>query len=152
MADYHIQPEPHPTLEDCNELTAKLVAYNVRFVGTDPIDRIGVFVRNDAGEVKGGAIGWVKWNWLSVDIVWLSDELRGKGIGRELLNQIEQLAAGRGCDNVHLDTFDFQAREFYQKQGYEIFGTLDDYSNGHQRFYLKKRLDPISSPNPSRNV
>jgi hypothetical protein len=39
-----------------------------------------------------------------------------------------------------LDTFDFQARGFYERNGYELFGTLDDCPPGHKRYYLKKAL------------
>lgn len=43
-------------------------------------------------------------------------------------------------DLLYLDTFDFQARPFYERHGYEVFGTLDDYPPGHSRFFLRKDL------------
>ena len=41
---------------------------------------------------------------------------------------------------IHLDTFDFQAKDFYLKHGYEVFGVLDDCPKGHKRYYMKKVL------------
>jgi hypothetical protein len=41
----------------------------------------------------------------------------------------------------HLDTFDWQTKEFYLKHGYEVFGVLDDCPPGHKRYYMKKVLE-----------
>src|SRR4030088_1804342 len=109
MADYQIHCDLNPTPGDCRDLTAKLVAYNTQFIETDRIDRIAVFIRNNGGEIIGGGTGWVKLNCPSSDIVGLAEELRGKGVGREMRGQIEQMARRRGCDHVHLHPFDLQA-------------------------------------------
>jgi hypothetical protein len=53
---------------------------------------------------------------------------------------IEEEAKKKGCKLVHLDTYSFQAPEFYKKQGYDIFGILDGYPEGIKRYYLKKDL------------
>jgi hypothetical protein len=53
---------------------------------------------------------------------------------------MEAEAIRRGCHGAFLDTFSYQARPFYEKLGYEVFGTLEDYPPGHQRFYMRKRL------------
>ena len=52
----------------------------------------------------------------------------------------EEVARERGCIGMWLDTFSFQARGFYVKPGFTVFGTIDDYPIGHRRFYLSKRL------------
>jgi len=70
----------------------------------------------------------------------LTPEYRGQDLGSQLLNKIELEAKAIGTTLVHLDTFDFQAKDFYLKAGYEIFGVLDDCPKGHQRYYLKKKL------------
>ena len=68
------------------------------------------------------------------------EDLRGKGFGKELLSQAEEEARQRGAMHAYLDTFSFQAPGFYQKQGYEVFGQLDDFPTGHQRYFCKKKL------------
>jgi GNAT superfamily N-acetyltransferase len=67
------------------------------------------------------------------------DDLRGRGVGRELMAQAEARAVERGCHAAWLDTFSFQARGFYEKLGYEEFGTLD-YPPIHKRYFMKKLL------------
>ena len=50
------------------------------------------------------------------------------------MQAMEAEAIRRGCRGAYLDTFSYQARPFYERLGYEVFGTLDDYPAGHQRF------------------
>ena len=77
--------------------------------------------------------------WLFIKYLWVSDALRGKGIGRGLMRRAEALARERGCHSAWLDTFSFQSRRFYEKLGYEEFGRLD-YRPDHQRHFMRKRL------------
>ena len=65
---------------------------------------------------------------------------RRKDLGSKLLQHVENEARDFGATLSHLDTFDFQAKDFYLKHGYEIFGTLEDCPPGHERYYLKKKL------------
>jgi GNAT superfamily N-acetyltransferase len=73
-------------------------------------------------------------------LVYLPEDLRGAGLGRQLMEQAEQEAIHRGCHIIWLDTFTFQARGFYERLGYTVFGTLEDYPPGHSRFFLRKNL------------
>jgi GNAT superfamily N-acetyltransferase len=77
--------------------------------------------------------------WLFIRYLWVSDSLRGRGIGRELMAGAEAHALERGCHSAWVDTFSFQAPGFYPKLGYEVFGELD-YPPGHKRIFLRKRL------------
>ena len=61
-------------------------------------------------------------------------------MGTKLLNEIEKIAIEEKCNLIHLDTFDFQAKDFYIKQGYEVFGVLEHCPANHCRYYLKKKL------------
>ncbi len=79
---------------------------------------------------------------LFVELLFVPDSMRRAGIGRQVLRAAEEEAARRGCVGVWLDTFSFQARGFYERLGYTVFGTLDDYPPGHNRFFLEKRLAP----------
>jgi N-acetylglutamate synthase-like GNAT family acetyltransferase len=67
-------------------------------------------------------------------------EYREQGYGRQLLEQLEAAAREQGAQNAYLDTFSFQALEFYQKQGYQVFGELQNFPQGNQRYYLTKEL------------
>ena len=77
---------------------------------------------------------------MAIDIVWVDKQYRRQGLGSILLGEVEREAMEKDCHLVHLDTFDFQAKEFYEKNGYSMFGTLEDCPKGHNRYYLKKSL------------
>lgn len=94
----------------------------------------------DQGKLVGGLVGETGWKWLFVELLWVAEVYRGRGVGARLLQAAEQEAIHRGARHVYLDTFDFQALPFYEKQGYEVFGTLDDYPPDHRRFFLRKDL------------
>jgi GNAT superfamily N-acetyltransferase len=102
------------------------------------------FVARDAdGNVVGGILGHTRWRWMYVAKLWIDESARGRGLGTRLMTAAEDLARSRGCTDVRLDTFDFQARPFYERLGYELFGTLEVYPPGSWQYYLRKRLGPI---------
>lgn len=88
----------------------------------------------------GGLTGGTSWEWLLVSHLWVEEKYRRKGFGRELMKRAEDEARVRGCHSVHLDTFSFQALNFYLEVGYEEFGRLENYPQGHHRYYLRKKL------------
>ncbi len=90
--------------------------------------------------IAGGIIGETHWNWLFINLMWVKEELRGRGYGRQLLLAAEEEGRKRGATDAYLDTFSFQAPEFYKKHGYQVFGVLEDFPPGHKRFYLSKKL------------
>jgi GNAT superfamily N-acetyltransferase len=80
------------------------------------------------------------WGILYIDVLFVDEHHRGKKLGSQLLERVEQEAKAMGASLSHLDTFDFQAKDFYLKQGYTIFGVLENCPKGHQRYYLSKTL------------
>jgi GNAT superfamily N-acetyltransferase len=94
-----------------------------------------------ADELVGGLYGNTAWQWLFVDLLWVDTPFRRQGLGRRLLRAAEAAARARGCTRAFLDTFDFQARPFYEREGYVVFGTQEEYPPGHRKFYLGKSLE-----------
>jgi len=95
----------------------------------------------DNDEVIGGILSEIYcWNILSIDVLWVKDEHRKKGYAKALVNCVENKARKMGCRVSHLDTFDFQAKELYEKLGYTVFGVLEDCPEGHNRYYMSKKL------------
>jgi GNAT superfamily N-acetyltransferase len=141
MSGHHLVIQAHeaPSPDDIRRLVDHLVAFNRERVGASDHRPLAVFI-HDAGELVGGACGYTHWKWLFVSHLWLAEPLRGNGWGRRLMREIEALAARRGCRAAHLDTFSFQALEFYEKLGYRRFGTLPDYPLGESRYFLWKKL------------
>ncbi|HEY2585788.1 MAG TPA: GNAT family N-acetyltransferase [Tepidisphaeraceae bacterium] len=109
-------------------------------VGWNEYADLAMVARDGNGTLAGAALGETGRGWLHISMVWVDERFRRQRLGARLLEAIEQEAVRRGCRGVYLDTFSYQARPFYEKFGYEVFGTLDDYPPGHKRFFLCKRL------------
>jgi GNAT superfamily N-acetyltransferase len=140
---------PSPTLEltdapdpKASEVfTQGLRAYNEGLFGPSDLRPLAVLVRShEDGEVVGGLWGRTGFRWLFVDYLYLPEVLRGRRLGEELLRLAEAEARRRGCIGAWLDTLNPRARPFYERQGYEVFGKLDDYPPGNPRWFLCKRL------------
>lgn len=122
----------------------KIVKYNLSIVKPKqeiPFLWINRCIENDNGEIIAGIISKIYcWNCVYVDTLWVKEEYRKEGLGSKLLNFVERTSKEKGCNLIHLDTFDFQGRDFYIKQGYEIFGILEDCPQNHKRYFMKKNI------------
>lgn len=114
--------------------------FNTQQAGDDRAQRLCYAVFGPGDEIVGGVIGVVHWNWLYVDLMWLREDLRGRGDGHRLLALLEEEARQHGATQVYLDTFSFQAPEFYRRHGYRVYGELKDFPAGHDRLFLTKTL------------
>jgi ribosomal protein S18 acetylase RimI-like enzyme len=120
-----------------------LLRYNEEHVGNAGRDRaqFAALVREPGtGAVLGGIMARAWREMLTVELVALPPELRGAGLGSRLMRMVEEEGRRRGCNGAWLQTSDWQARGFYEKLGYTIFGRLEDYPAGHTRFFMKKSL------------
>ena len=91
-------------------------------------------------DIVGGLWGIGYYGWLFIELLVLPDMMRGQGVGTSLMDRAEAAARAQDCVGVWLDTFSFQARGFYEKRGYTVFGTIDDYPPGESRYWMKKLL------------
>jgi GNAT superfamily N-acetyltransferase len=117
-----------------------LVEYNLQKTGRTDHRPLAVVIRNSREEVIGGLWGRTAYGWLYVELLVVPESLRGQGVGTELMQRAEAEAAGRGCLHAWLDTFEFQARGFYERLGYRCFGQLVDYPPGFSRYFMTKSL------------
>ena len=139
MDDYSITIEKNPSSDDLGLLMHELHEYNAAQTGLEG-DLISIFLKDGRQQIMGGLHGWTAFNYLHVDVLWLRENLRRQGYGKRLMQVAEEEALKRGCRYAQLDTFGFQARAFYEKLGYRIFGELDDVAGGHKWYFLKKDL------------
>jgi len=101
---------------------------------------VRIFIRNMENKVVGGAIGSVFGGWLYISLMWIEESLRNQGYGTKLLEMMENEAVKLGCRHAHVDTYSFEARPFYEKNGYTVFASLENYPEGHSKHFLKKKL------------
>ena len=136
-------------IEPCTEgdiktIAAGLNAYNasqVPFTQAEPIVDMSRKVVDESGNIIAGCSACMYGgNILYIELLWVDETRRRQGVGLSLLRAVEDEARRQGAYLAHLDTFDFQARGFYEKQGYTLFGTLENAPQGHKRYYLQKRL------------
>lgn len=131
------------TAEERDYIDDKIDEFNAQHVPCPIPDRfipLNYVVKN-GDLIIGGINSTLYWKQcLFVSILWVEESYRNKNIGSELLKKAEETARQSGCSLAHLDTFDFQAKDFYLKHGYTIFGELDNCPIGHKRYFLKKLL------------
>lgn len=96
------------------------------------------FIVYDDDKVIGGAIGFIKYNWYFLDLLYVDKEYRGKNIGSQLINEIEEISKSEKLTGVRTETWDFQAKEFYEKNGFELYATFKDCPPGTIDNFLRK--------------
>jgi GNAT superfamily N-acetyltransferase len=118
----------------------RLDIFNVGVTGVSAYYPVNFILKNERDEVMGGLLGSIWGGWLHITYLWVDEAERGKDSATEMMDQAEAYARERHCHSIMLDTHSFQARPFYEKRGFEIFATLDDWPKGHKKFFLKKKL------------
>ncbi|BAY63770.1 putative N-acetylmannosamine-6-phosphate epimerase superfamily protein [Calothrix brevissima NIES-22] len=141
MTDLKFTVDDDPQPEDIRTVINQLIEFNnAQQIEKDVYQPLAVFIRDPHQEIVGGLVGKIQWGWLFISHLWVAEALRSQGYGKELMLQAESAAKQRGCSYAYLDTFSFQSLGFYQRLGYQIFGVLDNFPPGHQRYFLKKEI------------
>jgi ribosomal protein S18 acetylase RimI-like enzyme len=137
-------------IDDVHEdyVTAKLVEFNKPYASPlwqnppHPRAPLQVYVTNADDVVIGGLIGRTHAipEWLEISVIWVDEAMRGRGIGRKLMQLAETQARQRGCRFARLTTSQYQAPGFYQKLGYILYGTLANVPRGETDYFFWKEL------------
>ncbi|MDE4085051.1 GNAT family N-acetyltransferase [Planococcus maritimus] len=130
--------------QDSEFIRNKLIEYNMKNLPDEvktPVEHLNVVLKDDDGAIRGGITATTFWQHLHVDFLWVDERLRGQGQGKLLLEKMEQAAKEHGGRLITLDTFSFQAPDFYKRNGYEVFGMLEDHPKGFSQYFLQKRLE-----------
>ena len=139
-----IELTQNPAKEDAKTISDGLVRFNHETIPDldypDATINFSIFTRDDEGQVVAGLRASCYWNILHIELVWVSEEARGKNIGSQMVEKAEAFAIEKGSERVLLDTTTWQARPFYEKLGYEVFGTLPDHPKGHALHFMTKKL------------
>lgn len=133
-----------PMEEEAEYIGEMLLEFNLQskpLSQEKPFIDINRCIKDENGEIIGGILACLAlWRILSIDTLWVKKEFRNQGVAKQLLRLVEAEARNMGCHIVYLSTYDFQAKDFYLKNGYEIFGVLEDCPKEHKLYHLSKRL------------
>ena len=121
-------------------LAGKLMQFNESHARPYDFTALRLAIFDAQGNVRAGLLGATGWAWLNIDILFVETEQRNRGLGRELVQRAIKIAQIRGCVGAMLDTFDFQARGFYEKQGFSVFGELVNMPPGHIRYWMRREI------------
>ena len=128
------------TAEDRSELEDRLNAFNVESTGFRDARDLSCLLRDAEGTLVAGIDGFTWGGYAHVEVLWVSERLRGKGIGRGLLEAAEAEARERGCSSIVLSSHEFQAPGLYAKLGYHPVGVTEDTPVGYREVHFQKRL------------
>jgi GNAT superfamily N-acetyltransferase len=138
--ELRLAPEADPDKDTVHSIEAGLIAYDERLAPGAAWQPLWIIGRGGDGAVQAGLKGVTAYNWLFVEWLWVAEPYRHRGVGSRLLLDAEAIAHERRCASVYLDTFSFQAPDFYKRLGYTEFGRLKDFPPGHSRIWLSKSL------------
>lgn len=122
------------------QILAPLLDYNASQAGASHGRPLIIVLRDEADTIQGGLWGYTGYEWLFVQLLVVPASSRRAGLGRRLMALAESEAVNRQCREAWLDTFEFQARGFYERLGYTCFATLPNYPTGFSRYFMKKAL------------
>ncbi|KQL35310.1 MULTISPECIES: GNAT family N-acetyltransferase [Bacillaceae] len=121
----------------------ELYKFNLKHFPEDLAGRyeeINLFIKDENSIVRGGILAEACWNWLEIQTFMIDEDIRKSGFGTKLLLELEKIALEKECDFIKVDTLSFQALDFYEKNGYQVYGSLDNVGRDYKHYYLKKDL------------
>lgn len=128
------------TPDEALQLVAGVRGFNDSRVGPSGARPLTVLARGEDDALIGGVSGRTVYRHLLVEVVWVDERRRGQALGKQLMELAEQEARLRGCVAAQVDTLSFQAPGFYLKLGFEVIGKIDDFPEGHARYFMLKRF------------
>lgn len=129
--------------QDSDYIRKKVIEHNMSSLSDEiktPLENVSFVLRNEKDELVGGVTATIFWHHMHIDFLWVSDKHRNGRYGSKLINKIENLAIEKDCRLIILDTFSFQAPEFYKKLGFKVIGVIKDNPKGHNQYFMEKRL------------
>ena len=130
-----------PTPQDVEYLEDRVYEHNAGVTGIADGQLLAFLVRDDSGRIVAGICGNTWGGGCEIRQFWVEESQRRRGLGTRLLRAAEQEARRRGCTQMLLMTFSFQAPAFYVRNGFEVVATIADHPRGHRNFLMRKRLE-----------
>ena len=129
-----------PNRADREVILQGLVVFEEAVAGPLHIKPLAILIKDDAGKTIGGLWGTSMFRWLVIELLFVPEQCRGEGLGTTIMAEAERIARERGCIGIWLDTYSFQAPHFYERLGFQTFGTLEGQPPGERRLFMQKAL------------
>ncbi len=126
--------------ETAAAISEGLMAFNRAKAGISDPKPLNVALRDAEGRIRGGVVARLSFDTVYIDTVWIGESLRGGGHGSAMMRMVEDEARMRGARQAWLYTLSWQARPFYEKLGYQVFGEIPFHKDDHKRFFMWKAL------------
>jgi GNAT superfamily N-acetyltransferase len=140
MGQYSIVVDENPPADKIQAVRQHLIEYNASHSRIAEGCELAVYVEDETGTLRGGVVAWLWGACMEVEYVWLDESLRGRSWGRSLFQRVEGLARERNCQTIVLDTYSFQAPEFYRKLGFQTLGVVEGYPDGITKVFMVRKV------------
>jgi GNAT superfamily N-acetyltransferase len=144
MSTPELEITTEPTPGEVQYLEDRLYEFNSAATGITNGEWLAIFVRDCDHRIVAGICGNTWGGCAEIRQFWIDESRRKQGLGTRLFRAAEQEAHRRGCQQILLMTFSFQAPAFYAKHGFEVIAEVDDHPHGHKNMLLRKRLGAAS--------
>ncbi|BBN82351.1 N-acetyltransferase [Pseudoalteromonas sp. A25] len=139
-----IELSTSPSQAQLNAISQGIANFNAKYLSNENAHNTGlqcvITVQDENNKIIGGLQACVIWSYCILELLWLDDEIRGRGIGTKLMLQLEAFAKKHDLYQIRTETLDFQAKPFYEKLGYRVYGELENTPPGHISYFLVKQL------------
>jgi GNAT superfamily N-acetyltransferase len=140
MSGIRLSSEPTANPASVAALQDQVNEYNMMVTGVRDYQPVRIFLRDETDAVRGGLLADIWGGWMHITYLWVDEPLRKQGLAAKLLMAAEVECQTYGCRNMLVETFSFQARPLYEKQGFQVIATLENYPPGHTHYILQKAL------------
>jgi ribosomal protein S18 acetylase RimI-like enzyme len=141
VMNYHVKIIDPTNEEERNFLFERLMEFNLPYLGKNQERKVVLGVDDEADQRIAGLAATITYDTMYIERLWVDENVRSSGIGRKLMLQAERIAKHSGCRMIHLFTYDFQAPDFYERLGFEQWGVLEGFPNGHRQLHYRKLLN-----------
>ena len=139
---YTISFESNPSQKDLQVLDDGIIEYAAQQKGQDPIELFSFFIRDKNNKIMGGCGGEMMYGHLYIGHLWIAASLRGQGYGRALMKAVEELALKNKCNFMAVNTFDWEALDFYKRFGFFVEFERHGFLHNSVFYYLRKNISP----------
>ena len=140
MDNFTLEYKNDPDPNELKFLDDKIFENSFMKIGQYSYEKMVLLFRDINLNIVAGLYGHTGLGWFYIDVLWVNENFRSKGLGTRLLEAAENEAINRGCYDVYLYTYSFQKPKFYENLGYQVFGQLDNFPIGHIKYFMNKAL------------